>query len=159
MNTNGIALRINHIAFAMLTLFTLFSGPVNAQILSSQISGAPVVTSSQYVDIPGLFLTLPPKSPAMTYALLMLDVPQPYATGINFPGLIFSINVMGTLVADGGFTYSQQVPQSFGRMPTTVVVRVPLTTAYQTVWGRWRSVRNSVGHIDSFASLSAVLGN
>jgi hypothetical protein len=148
----------------MLTLGTLMlllvvSRPADAQILSTQIFTAPPVTSSQFVDIPGLFLTLPLKSATQTFALVILNVPAPYASGNNLPGVNFAINVMGTAVAEGGFTYSERIPQSFGRMPTTIVARVPLTTAYQTVWARWISVRNSVGHIDSFASLSAVIGN
>lgn len=131
----------------------------NAQILSKQITSAPIATSDQYVDIPGLFLNLPPKSGSQNFALIILNVPQPYASGTNFPGLVFAVKVDATVVAEGGFTYSQQIPPSFGRMPTTIVVRVPLTNSGQIVWARWRTVRNSQGHIDSFASLSAVIGS
>lgn len=145
-------------ALGSLALLLVVSQPATAQILSTQIQAAPAVTSGQFVNIPGLFLTLPPKSVTQTFALIILNVPQPYASGNNFPGAVFGVNVMGAVVAEGGFTYSQQLPQSFGRMPTTVVVRVPLAVGYQTVWGQWRSVRNSTGRIDSFASLSAVIG-
>lgn len=155
---SNIVRRVIVSAFGVLLTFLVTSTSANAQILSSQISSAPAVTSSQYVDIPGLFLTLPPKSATQTFALVILNVPTPYASGNNFPGVSFAVSVMGTVVAQGAFTYSQQTPQSFGRMPTTIVVKVPLTTAYQTVWGRWCTIRNSVGHIDSFASLSAVIG-
>ncbi|HEX7679939.1 MAG TPA: hypothetical protein VF713_17555 [Thermoanaerobaculia bacterium] len=129
------------------------------QILFAQIGSAPPMNSNQFVDIPGLSFLLPAASAGHTQALIILDIPQPYATGNNFPGAKFGINVGGTVVADGGFTYSMQVPASSGRMPTTVVVRVPLANTPRLVRAQWISYRNSTGRIDSFASLSAILGN
>lgn len=84
---------------------------------------------------------------------------QPFATGNNFPGIAFAIKVDTNVVAEGGFTYSEQAGPSFGRMPTTIVTRVPLI-ANQTrlVFAQWASIRNSTGKIDSFASLSAIVG-
>lgn len=128
------------------------------QIISSQITSAPTMNSPQFVDIPGLTITLPAANPAQSVALVTLNVPHPYASGNDFPGLRFAINAAGTVVADGGFSYELQAPPSFGRTPITIVVRVPLTGFTQTVKAQWVSVRNSTGHIDSFASISAIVG-
>jgi hypothetical protein len=45
-------------------------------------------------------------------------------------------------------------PQSFGRMPTTLVVAVQLTSKQQIVQGMWQNVRGSTVHIDSPSTLS-----
>ena len=55
------------------------------------------------------------------------------------------------------FTYSEPVPTSPGRVPTTLVVSVPLVNAAQTVTAVWQSVRGSTVIIDSPATLSALL--
>lgn len=144
------------ISLALLTL----SAPAEAvaqQVFYAQITAAPPMNSPQFVDIPGLAITLPPANAATTQALITLNVPHSYASGSDFPGLRFSINVAGTNVADGGFSYELQAPPSFGRTPITIVVRVPLSGFQQTVKAQWVSVRSSTGHIDSFASLSAVV--
>jgi hypothetical protein len=57
----------------------------------------------------------------------------------------------------GGFTYNEPVPPSPGRVPTTLVVSVPLIDATQTVTGMWSGVRGSTVIIDSPATLSAIL--
>lgn len=125
----------------------------------AQITSAPNVNSNQFVDIPGLTLQLPAAVPAsLQFALITLNVPTPFAEGNNFPGLDFAVNVNGQVVASGSFTYSQQQPQSFSRQPFTLVVRVSLQSSPSQVRAQWRSVRGSTGHIDSFASLSAILG-
>lgn len=115
METNPTFRRAGFLALGALALLLVVSKPADAQILSTQISTAPQLTSSQYVNIPGLFLTLPPKSATQTYALIILNVPAPYASGSNFPGVTFAINVMGSLVAEGGFTYSQKTERSAER--------------------------------------------
>lgn len=86
-------------------------------------------------------------------------MPQPFAEGNDTVGLDFAINVEGQVVASGGFTYPMTQPQSFARVPFTLVVRVNLWTNDQqsNVQAQWRSVGSSTGHIDSFASISAVL--
>jgi len=104
-------------------------------------------------------LDLPEASATQHHALIILNVPRPYAEGNDFPGVDFAINANGTVVAEGGFTYSTKRPDAFGRMPFTLVVRVELHNGQHThVHAQWRSVRASTGHIDSFASFSAVLG-
>jgi mannose-binding lectin len=150
------SIRFGYCAAVVLAL--LVSSDVAAQqILYAQITTAPTMNSPQFVDIPGLSFTLPAANPAQTAALITLNVPNPYASGNDFPGLRFAINAAGAIVADGGFSYELQAPPSFGRTPITIVVRVPLSGFPQTVKAQWVSVRNSTGHIDSFASLSAIV--
>lgn len=128
-------------------------------ILSVEIRSVQVVQSETWIDIPGLSFQLPAASPTIGHALVILNVPQPYAVGSNYPGLDFAIEVgsSGNIVANGGFTYIDKQPESFARQPTTLVVRVNLGKRQQVVNAKWRTVRVSTGHIDSFASLSAIL--
>nr|WP_225161423.1 hypothetical protein [Bradyrhizobium sp. BRP56] len=56
-----------------------------------------------------------------------------------------------------GFTYNEATPASFGRVPTTLVVGVPLGNAAQTVQAVWSSVRGSTVVIDTPASLTAIM--
>src|SRR5262245_46398656 len=75
--------------------------------------------------IPGLIMTLPPGMPmnnTWPTALVILNVPNPYATGNNYPGGWFGISVDGTnLPAVASFTYDAQTPGSYVRKPTTLV--------------------------------------
>lgn len=128
-------------------------------ILYAEASLPASVNSNTLVDMPGLVFSLPALSPSANVALITLDVPQPYAEGTQYPGLQFAIVVDTKTVAIGGFTYPLEKPPSFGRMPTTIVVRVPLLAGKpQLVRAQWVGVRGSIGRIDSFASLSAILG-
>ena len=124
--------------------------------LYAQTSGTQQTNSGTFVPIPGLTLTIP--AGVGTSALVILNVPMPYASGNNYPGGTFGITVNGTaspVVA--GFTYNDQNPGSTGRIPTTLVVSVPLGNAPQTVAGVWFGVRGSKVIIDTPATLSAIL--
>ncbi len=105
----------------------------------------------------GLTLTLP-QGVAET-ALVILNVPNPYATGSNFPGGNFGIQVNSTVQsAFASFTYNEQVPPSTGRIPTTLTVAVPLSSSGTTaITAVWAGVRGSTVHIDSPAVLSAII--
>jgi mannose-binding lectin len=83
---------------------------------------------------------------------------MPYATGNNYPGGTFGISVNGTVSpVVASFTYNEQQPASTGRIPTTLVVAVPLSQAGpQTIQAVWYGVRGSTVIIDSPATLSAV---
>lgn len=130
------------------------------RISFSSITAAEPVTSNQFVDIEGLTFELPPASASERVALIILNVPEPFAEGqVDFPGVQFGINVNGRVVARGGFTYEMRRPESFARTPFSLVVRVNLRNGRTSlIRAQWRSVRASTGRIDSFASLSAVLG-
>ncbi|MES2194630.1 MAG: hypothetical protein V4517_09455 [Pseudomonadota bacterium] len=124
--------------------------------LYAQTSGTQQTNSATFVPIPGLTLTVPEGVDAS--ALVILNVPLPYAQGNNYPGGTFGITVDGTaspVVA--GFTYNDQNPGSTGRIPTTLVVSVPLTNAAQTITAVWYGVRGSTVIIDTPATLSAIL--
>ncbi len=129
------------------------------KILFASIDGGPEVSSEQFVDIIGLRLSLPERSKDQTKALITLNVPNPYAKGNDYPGIEFSINVNGKSVATGCFTYSQKKPESYGRQPFTLVAEIPLGEVVTIVEAQWSSIRGSKGIIDSYANISAILGN
>ena len=127
-------------------------------IYYTQTTGNQEVKSPQFVDMEGLQLVLPPKRNGQTEALIMLNVPMPYAEGNNFPGITFGLAYNGMNVASGGFTYSQRTPESFARQPVTLIAKVDLVNGENsTVQAQWQNVRDSIGRIDSFASLSAIV--
>ena len=125
--------------------------------LYAQTSGTQQTNSGSFVPIPGLSFTIP--EGVDTSALVILNVPMPYSSGSNYPGGTFGISVNGTpLGVVAGFTYNEQQPASTGRIPTTLVVSVPLVqTGPQTVAAVWAGVRGSTVIIDSPATLSAIL--
>ncbi|MBN3830458.1 fucose-binding lectin II [Burkholderia sp. Ac-20344] len=125
-------------------------------LLSASIIGAPVTTSETYVDIPGLTIDIAKAEIRNGKLQVILNVPTPYATGNNFPGIYFAIATDKGVVADGCFTYSSKVPESTGRMPFTLVATIDVGSGVTFVKGQWKSVRGSAMHIDSYASLSAI---
>ena len=59
---------------------------------------------------------------------------MPYSPGNNNPGGTFGISINGTMSpVVAGFTYNEQQPTSYGRIPTTLVVGVPLDMKAQTI--------------------------
>ncbi|AKM02569.1 fucose-binding lectin II [Burkholderia pyrrocinia] len=125
-------------------------------ILSASITNAPVLTSETYVDIPGLHIDIAKENIRDGKLLVTLNVPTPYATGDNYPGIYFAIATDKGVVADGCFTHSTKAPETSGRVPFTLVVAIDVGSGVTFVKGQWKSVRGSVMHIDSFASLSAI---
>ncbi|OXI31248.1 fucose-binding lectin II [Burkholderia sp. AU16741] len=125
-------------------------------LLSASIVSAPVATSERYVDIPGLYIDIAKAGIRDGKLQVTLNVPTPYATGNNFPGIYFAIATDKGVVADGCFTYSSKVPESTGRMPFTLVATIDVGSGVTFVKGQWKSVRGSAMHIDSYASLSAI---
>jgi len=124
--------------------------------LYAQTSGTQSTNSASFVPIPGLSLTIP--EGVGTSALIILNLPMPYAEGNDNPGATIGITVNGTLSGVvAGFTYNEQVPPSTGRVPTTLVVSVPLAGAPQAIVGVWSGVRGSTVVIDTPATLSAIL--
>jgi hypothetical protein len=123
----------------------------------AQSSGTQQTNSGSFVPIPGLSVTIP--EGVGTSVLLILNVPNPYAKGNNYPGGVFGISVGGTVSpVQACFTYNDQNPGSTGRIPTTLVVSVPLVqTGPQTVLGMWMGVRGSTVIIDTPATLSGIL--
>jgi hypothetical protein len=125
--------------------------------LYAQSSGTQSTNSGTFVPIPGLSITVP--EGVGTSALIILSVPNPYAQGNNFPGGVFGVSVNGTISpVQAVFTYNEQQPAGTGRIPTTLVVSVPLAqTGQQTILGLWCGVRGSKVIIDTPATLSAIL--
>ncbi len=126
--------------------------------LYAQTTGTHQTNSGTWVPLPGLTITLP--EGVGTMAIVILNVPNPYATGNDFPGGGFGISVNGTLSpVQAIFTYNEKTPQATGRVPTTLVVGVPLTQVKggQHVQAMWFGVRGSTVIIDSPSTLSAIL--
>ena len=125
-------------------------------IISAQSSGSQSTNNSAWTAMPGLSLKIP--GATGDTVLLILNVPNPYATGNNFPGGNFGIQVNGALQpAIASFTYNEQQPPSTGRIPTTLCVPYPVNSAQPLViTAVWQNVRGSTVNIDSPATLSAV---
>jgi len=125
-------------------------------ILFVETTGTQSTSSGSFVPIPGL--TLPLTEGVGISALVILNVPNPFAQGNDFPGGTFGISVNGKVSpVQATFTYNEKVPVSTGRIPTTLVVAVPLTTTKQEVQGVWFGVRGSKVIIDTPATLSVVV--
>ena len=124
--------------------------------LYAQTSGTHQTNSANWTAIPGLTLTIPEGVDAS--ALIILNAPNPYATGNKNPGGNFGVSVNGAVSpVVASFTYNEAQPASYGRMPTTLVLSVPLGNKPQIILGMWSNVRGSTVIIDSPASLSAIL--
>jgi hypothetical protein len=124
--------------------------------LYAQTNGSLSTNSGSFVPIPGLNITIPVG--VDTLAMVILNVPNPYATGNDFPGGTFGIAINGQVSpVQASFTYNEQTPQSTGRIPTTLVVGIPLGNNPQTVTGMCFGVRGSTVHLDSPATLSSTI--
>jgi len=127
-------------------------------IISAQSSGSQSTNSSAWTAMPGLSIKIPGGSSETV--LLILNVPNPYATGNSNPGGNFGIQVNGALQpATATFTYNEVNPPSTGRVPTTLCVPYLVNSQNPlVVTAVWSNVRGSTVHIDSPATLSAVAG-
>ncbi len=123
--------------------------------------------TGNWEDIAGLSLTLPKETGDEKFALVTLNVPNPYAKGSNYPGCNFTIRVNNGIdlaVPFGCFTSFNRVADpataiSSGRVPVTVVARIPLDKNKTTVvQGAWQSIRGATAVVDSPSSISAVTG-
>ncbi|CAN5181295.1 hypothetical protein BH11PSE4_BH11PSE4_26670 [soil metagenome] len=122
----------------------------------AQTTGTLSTNSGSFTPIPGLTINVP--GGVDVTSLVILNLPNPYATGNNYPGGVFAISVDGNVSpVQAAFTYNEQVPPSTGRIPTTLVVGVPLIQQPQVVQAMWYGVRGSTVIIDTPATLSAVL--
>jgi mannose-binding lectin len=144
-----------------MSCLTFLSAPASAGTIQYvEISGNPAltITSTGWTPIPGLSLTLPVATPKAKTALIFLNVPNPYATGSQYPGAKFAIDVDSTMLDPiACFSSATEAPRDTGRLPTTLIATVPLTSSPQTVQAMWLTFRHSKGFIDSPASLSAVI--
>jgi hypothetical protein len=61
--------------------------------LYAQTNGSLSTNSGSFVPIPGLNITIPVG--VDTLAMVILNVPNPYATGNDFPGGTFGIAING----------------------------------------------------------------
>ena len=124
-------------------------------IISAQSSGSQSTNSSTWTAMPQLSIKIP--GGVGERVLLILNVPNPYATGNSNPG---GIQVNGVLQpATASFTYNEANPPSTGRIPTTLCVPYLVNSQDPlVVTAVWSNVRGSTVHIDSPATLRAVAG-
>jgi hypothetical protein len=124
--------------------------------MCAQTSGSLSTNATSFTPIPGLTITLPGGS--LDTAVVILNLPNPYAEGSDYPGATLGISVNGTASpVIASFTYGIERPPSFNRMPTTLIVAVPLTSTPQTVQALWCGVRGSTVMLDTPATLSAII--
>ena len=117
---------------------------------------AQTTNATNWAPMTGLALTIP--AGVGETAIIILNVPMPYATGHNNPGGTFGIQVNGAVsTVTASFTYNEVNPPSTGRIPTTLVVGIPLGNKPQAIQAVWYGVRGSTVHIDSPATLTALL--
>ena len=130
-----------------------------SEILYKETAGQLETASGSWTPIPGLEFKLPAVSTNQTTALITLNLPNPYASGSNFPGGTIGIAVNGAVLVNiGCFSSDSQQPQSFGRKPVTLVIQVQLSSGNtQLIQGMWQNVRNSTVIIDTPATLSAII--
>jgi len=83
-----------------------------------------------------------------------LNLPQPYATGNDLPGGVFRIPSTEPCCLTRRASATLQSGNN--RIPTTLVVGVPLTMTKQTVQAMWHNVRGSTVILDSPSTLSAI---
>lgn len=127
------------------------------KILHCAIEGDPTCDGNDYTDIPGLVLTF--KTPLVATLALFFNLPQPYATGNNFPGGEFRFLYDKQPKLSGCFTYSKAQPESFARMPLTLIATIDVTpVVMHQVSVQWRGVRGSTVHLGGSASLNAIFG-
>jgi len=123
--------------------------------LSVQSPASASTNASSLTPMPGLQLKMPQGDGES--ALVLLNLPNPYAKGTDFPGGSFGISVNGTVSpVTASFTYNEQVPPSTGRVPTTLAVSVPLSVQPQSIVALWAGVRGSTVIIDTPATLSII---
>jgi mannose-binding lectin len=116
------------------------------------------VQSDDWQPMPGLALTLPPAAMGADLTLVTLNVPNPYASGGQYPGGQFAFEWNGQLLPFlAAFTASEASPESSGRTPTTLVAPLMLRDSPTTLVAVWSSIRGSTLAIDSIASLSALV--
>ena len=121
--------------------------------LYAQTHGQLTTNSTSFVPIPGLTFQLPEGSGDT--AIVTLNLPQPYATGNNYPGGVFRIAINGAMLpVEASFSYAVQ--NGNNRIPTTLIVGVPLSMSKQTVQAMWHNVRGSTVILDSPSTLSAI---
>jgi hypothetical protein len=153
---NSDHFQVSTLAFINPLLLTCFGQRESDMALYAQTSGSHQTTSPVFTDFAGLSITLP--EGVGTMGIVTLNVPLPYATGNDNPGGTFGISINGTTSpVIAGFTYNEKQPPAFGRIPTTLVVGVPLGPKPQVIKALWQNVRGSNVHIDSPATLSAIL--
>ena len=121
-----------------------------------QVNGPLQTNSGSWTPIPGLTLTIP--EGVGIQAIVIVNLPNPNATGNNYPGGNIGVSVNGSVLPMYAcFTYDSQQPQSTGRKPTTLVVGVPLGQKPQQVQAVWSGVRGATVIIDSPASMTVIM--
>ncbi|WP_434526414.1 hypothetical protein [Photorhabdus asymbiotica] len=129
-------------------------------IVFKSISSTLSTSSSSWVNISGLSISVNEQAlQGSSKALVILNIPTPYATGSDYPGIEFAITMNSTVLASGAMTYSDKSPSNPGRTPFTLQTCIDLTNIENlgAIQAQWKSIRGSTAHIDSYCSISAII--
>ena len=126
-----------------------FSSP--AQLLYAQGTNHIFTTSSSDQAIPGMTLSLPAATTTSHHALITFSAPltEPQT------GCFFTIYAGATATLGTGSGISRDMQDV---MPMNIVVRIPLTTAKQTITVDWNAGGQTC-QMNNFYSLSAIITN
>jgi hypothetical protein len=120
-----------------------------------EMAGTLSTGANDFVPMPKFQLKLPSGTGNV---LLTLNVPNPYASGNDYPGGYFGIWIDDVLQGPVGcFTYDVVATGAGSRIPVTVVFYFKLDGSTHIVQPVWKGVRESTVYIDSPVSLSAVI--
>ena len=99
-------------------------------------------------------------------AVVILNVPAPYAKGDDYPGIEFAIhkkskNQPRTSIMTGLVTAESEEPDSAGRKPITLVKVVELEMDQVIVYAYWKSIHKSecVNDWGGSTTLTAILAD
>lgn len=120
-----------------------------AQALYVQGTNHVFTTSSSNEAIPGMTLTLPAATTTSHHAIVTFNAP----TTEPQTGCFFEIYAGTTATLGSGSAISKDMQTVF---PMNIVVRLPLTTAKQTVTVQWNSGGQTC-QMNFFYSLSAII--
>ena len=122
-----------------------------AQLLYAQGTNHVFTTSSSNQPIPGMSLTLPAATTTSHHALVTFSAP----TTEPQTGCFFTIYAGATATLGSGSAISRDMQTVF---PMNIVIRLPLTTAKQTITVDWNAGGQTC-QMNFFYSLSAIITN
>ena len=157
-----------HIAFAQIALLAFLALSATGSLFAQQnvfyahTTNTINTNSTSFVAIPGLSFTLPAASTTYNAAVVTVDMPNLYLSGISPNGNLggdVGISANGAIVAQGSISSDTLSSGVTGRNPMTVVALVSLASNPRTVEAVWEGGQGDFINNDTFGSLTAILVN